>query len=100
MPEQTVKEQLATGKVLLSVLQWAGPVVLGLVAGYGSVTFTNGAREQRLVTVEGKVIELQKQMDRNWERFVSREELKGYLDGQTRALEQIQSDVRALRNQR
>lgn len=100
MPEQTVKEQLATGKVLLSVLQWAGPVVLGLVAGYGSVTFTNGTREQRLIAVESKVVELQKQMDRNWERFVSREELKGYLDGQTRALEQIQTDVRALRNQR
>lgn len=91
------------GKFLLDLLKWAGPVVLALVAGYGSVQLASGAREQRISNLEMRMIELEKRAESNRQRFdlfVSREELKGYLEGQTRTLEQIQADVRALRNGR
>lgn len=80
---------------------WIAPVILTIIAGVGSVVFTSGAREQRLNSLEQKATALQKQIDDNdaksYARYITREELRAYLDGQTRALEQIQDDVRALR---
>lgn len=91
---------LHTAKFWLGILQWFGPVVLALAAGYGAVTATRATMEQRVHTLERDVIDLRKGVEYNRDRLVTREELKAYLDGQTRALDQIQADLRALRRDR
>ena len=91
---------LASTKLWLTILSWIGPVIMGIASGYGSVTFTEGVREQRIISIEYRLGEAEKQIERNRERAITREELKAYLDGETRTLEQIQADIRALRNQK
>lgn len=91
---------LHTAKLWLSILQWVGPVVLALVAGYGAVVSTRATMEQRVGTLERDVVDLRKGVEYNRDHLVTREELKAYLDGQMRALDQIQEDMRALRRGR
>lgn len=85
-------------KLWITILGWTIPIIIAILSGYGSVVFTNGVREQRLINVETKVTELQRQNERAMDRYITREELKAYLDGQTSTLQQIQMDLRMLRN--
>lgn len=88
---------LARAAFWLDMLKFVAPAAIAMAVGYGSVKFTMGAWEQRLVNLEVKQIEIQRQLEQNRERYITRDELKVYLDFQTRALDQIQADVRALR---
>lgn len=76
---------------------WAVGIGLTMLAGYTSVTFTSGAREQRLINVEVKIDKMEKDIEFSRNHYVTREELRDRLDWQTRTLEGIQRDVRALR---
>lgn len=89
--------QIEKKKYWLNVLMWVVGVGITILAGYTSVTFTSGAREQRLVNVEVKIEKLEKEIEFSRSHYVTREELRDRLDWQTRTLEGIQRDVRALR---
>lgn len=84
-------------KSLVSVFTWIGPGCLAIIIGYGSVKFSSGSTEQKILNLENKIIELQKQIERSDSRSLSREEMKIYMDGQSEMLKQIQADVRAWR---
>jgi hypothetical protein len=110
-PAAVTSDHLAAGKFILTILMWLGPITMGLIAGYGSAKFTAGATEQRLANVEREYAELKKLADENRaelrriesdgrERFVTRAEIRGYLEGQKDALDQIRLDLRALRQGR
>lgn len=94
---ETGNGHIAKSKYWIGVLMWVVGIGLTVLAGYSSVTFTNGAREQRLINTENQIAELKKEIEFSRFHYVTREELKDRLDWQTRTLESIQSDVRALR---
>lgn len=92
------------GKIAFTAFSWIGPVVLALISGYVSVTSTNAAREareagreQRLANVESRLVEVQKEALYYREHYIERNELKAYLDGLTRTMENMQGDLRYLR---
>lgn len=91
-------EKLASTKFILTIVMWAGPIAMGVLAGYGSAKFTSGAGEQRLTNVERKAAEIETAIERLRDRYITREELKAYLDGQKDTLREIQADLRALRS--
>ncbi len=74
---------------LLTVLQWAGPLVLSAIVGYGSVQYAQGSNAQRLSTVERDIERAQAERS----NFVTRDEFKLILDD----LKEIKTDVREVR---
>lgn len=80
----------------LEAFKFLGPIAFALAVAYGTTRFTQGALEQRVISAEQAVQEMKMQH----ERLVTRDELKGWLESQTRALDRIADDVRALRNTR
>jgi hypothetical protein len=87
---------LSNGSFLLDILKFVLPTILAIGAGYGATKFTAGAIEQRLINAENQIIEIKQ----SHMGFVTREELRAYLDGQTRALDRIADDLRAIRSGR
>ena len=74
---------------IITVLQWAGPLVLSAVVGYGSVQYAQGTNAQRLSTVERDVNKVEERQS----NFVTRDEFKLILED----LGQIKEDVREVR---
>ena len=74
---------------LVTALQWAGPLVLSAVVGYGSVQYAQGTNAQRLATVERDIQRAQAEHS----NYVTRDEFKLILDD----LKEIKSDVREVR---
>jgi hypothetical protein len=93
-------------KLVFTIGMWIVPIALSIVAGYGAAKSQAGAQEQRVAACEVQLQQVQKQLDRANDRFVTRDELKAYLEGQRdvseqtrRTLAQVEQDVRTLRTQ-
>jgi hypothetical protein len=89
--------ELTNGRTLLAILSLVLSPLLGAVIGYGAFKYTSGVQEQKLANVESKIAELQKQIEHDGDKYVSRSELKDRLDAWTHTLDSIQADVRAMR---
>jgi len=74
---------------LMTVLQWAGPLALSALVGYGSVQYAQGSNAQRLSTAERDIERAQAERS----NFVTRDEFKLILDD----LKEIKTDVREVR---
>ena len=74
---------------IVTAAQWAAPLVLSAVVGYGSVQYAQGTNAQRLATVERDIQRAQAQA----ENFITRDEFKLILDD----LQEIKTDVREVR---
>ena len=81
---------------LMSALQWAGPLLLSIFAGYGSAQYAQGQQAQKLATVERDVAGVERRIEEaqaEHANFPTREELKLILDD----LKEIKQDVREIR---
>ena len=85
-------------KFWFTVGMWAVGILLTILAGYSSVTFTNGAREQRLVNLEFQVAEQKKELEYLRENYISSKEFRIYAAGQTATLEDIRRNVQYIRD--
>jgi hypothetical protein len=92
--------QTTAGKTTMIVLQFILPVILAIIAGYGSVKYSSGETQQRLANDEAKIEEMRKQLEYMRSNSISREEMKIFMDGQSETLRTIQTDIREIRNRR
>lgn len=83
-----------------SLLTKLGPTLLsiamGAIAAWGTTQYISGQREERLRTLEYQVKQLEIQRD----NYITRNEIKFFMDNATKDLQQIREDIRDLRNQR
>ena len=103
MPEP--HRYLPNGKAGMLVLQFVLGTALAIVSGYGAARYRSGEDAAKMVELERRIKDneeaLQKVMsraDENRRQLITRDEFKIYMDGQTQTLNQIQQDVRAIRN--
>ena len=82
------------------VLQFVLPVILAIVAGYGSVKYASGETQQKLLDLERRVQSNTEKVDKMNERVVTREELRQFIDATRSDLTDIKTDIRAMRNTR
>jgi len=86
-----------TQRALQKFLESLPAIALAIVAGYGSVRFTEGLTQQRLTTVEARTKENYEAIEKRDDRYVIREEFKNFIDGTREDLREIKADVRAIR---
>jgi hypothetical protein len=77
----------------ITIARFLVPIVLAAVVGYGAVKFTEGATQTRLQTLETQHNE---QLKTN-EKFMTRDEMKIFMDTTSRELTEIHNDVRSIR---
>lgn len=94
MNATALPQQKNGNRALLSILQIVGPVLLAMVAGYGAVRFAEGDTQARLKTIETQQTT---QIETN-KQFMTREEMKLFMDATTRELNLIHDDVKAIRS--
>lgn len=70
--------------------------IFGIVAAWGTSQFIAGQREQRIQALEYQVKELQLKQD----QYVTRQELKLFMDNASTTLGEIKADIRELRNRK
>lgn len=68
--------------------------VMGVIAAWGTSQYISGQREERLRTLEYQVKQLEVQKD----QYMTRQEMKIWMDNATKDLSQIREDIRDLRN--
>jgi hypothetical protein len=79
-----------------TVLQWAGPLLLSVVVGYGSLQYGQGARAAQLTTLERDLNSIENRVEKaegEHGNYVTRDEFKLILDD----LKEIKTDVREVR---
>lgn len=99
------KSHLPNGKAGMLVLQFVLGTALSIIFGYGAAKYRSGEDARAVLELERRVTantemikKLGDQVDDNRKLLITREEFKIYMDGQTQTLNQIQADVRAIRN--
>ena len=78
------------------VLQWAGPLVLSAIVGYGSIQYGQGTRAAQLATVERDISSVEKRVEKaegEHKNFVTRDEFQLMLED----LKEIKTDLREVR---
>jgi hypothetical protein len=67
---------------------------MGMVAAWGTSQYVSGQREERLRILEYQIKQLELQKD----QYMTRQEMKYFIDSATRDLSQIREDIKELRN--
>lgn len=98
MNETEIKDQAAKSKYWFSIVQWVGGLLITILAGYGSVTYTNGAREQRIINIESAIQDLKDQNKYGREHYMTVDEMKRYMDQQTQILNRIEDNINKIRD--
>lgn len=89
--------QIAKTGYRLNVAMWVVGVAITILAGYTSVTLTRGRDAQRMLTMENEIKELKLEREYNRVHYVTYDEFKRYLDGQTKQLDRIEDNVNKMR---
>lgn len=89
--------QMAKTSYRLNVAMWVVGVAITILAGYTSVTLTRGRDAQRMLTMENEIKELKLEREYNRVHYVTYDEFKRYLDGQTKQLDRIEDNVNKMR---
>jgi hypothetical protein len=101
MPDTQPKVQLhPVGGIPIIAVQVLLPMALSMVAGYGAVKYTQGQTEQHLQEVDRRSAYSQVEIDRVRQNAVSREELKIFIDSMRGDLQDIKTEIRAMRQER
>jgi uncharacterized protein YPO0396 len=85
---------------MLMVLQFILPVILAIIAGYGSVRYASGETQQRLTDLDRRVQANTEKLEKMNERMISRDEMKQFIDSMRSDQTDIKNDIRSLRDRR
>jgi hypothetical protein len=92
--------QTANTKTVLMVLQFILPVVLAIIAGYGSVRYASGENQAKQADLERRVKADEEMLQKLSDRMATKDDVKNLSDILRGDLQDIKTDIRALRNQR
>lgn len=84
------KPESVISKLLPTILS----VIMGAIAAWGTSQYISGQREERLRTLEYQVRQLELQKD----QYMTRQEMRIFMDNAIKDLSQIREDIRDLRN--
>lgn len=84
-------------KLLWTILQFTLPLILAIVAGYGSVKYAAGENEARMNSVEQQVKDNRADLNKVIDNNISRREMQLYIDQTKSDLKEIKEDLRELR---
>lgn len=84
-------------KLLWTILQFTLPLILAIVAGYGSVKYASGENQARMNSVEAQVKANRDDLNKITENNISRREMQLYIEQTRSDLADIKEDLRELR---
>lgn len=84
-------------KLLWTILQFTLPLILAIVAGYGSVKYASGENQARMNSVEQQVKDNRADLNKMIDNNISRREMQLYIDQTKSDLKEIKEDLRELR---
>lgn len=82
----------------LILLQFTLPVILAIIAGYGSVKYTSGETQSKLIELERRIEANTEAISRVSERAIPRSEIQLYMEFTKENFEEIKRDLRAIRD--
>lgn len=94
------KPQFNTGGIPIIAVQVLLPVVLAVIAGYGSVKYSSGETTQQIRALQQQVEANKQEVERIRSTSVTREEMRLFIEQARQDLQDIKMDVREIRNRR
>lgn len=84
-------------KFLWPVLQFTLPLILAIIAGYGSVKYATGENQAKVQAMEQQIKDNRSDLNRMIENQITRREMQLYIDQTKADLQDIKEDLRELR---
>ena len=84
-------------KFLWPVLQFTLPLILAIIAGYGSVKYATGENQAKMQSLEQQVKDNRSDLNKMIDNQITRREMQLYIDQTKADLADIKADLRELR---